>query len=197
MPAALLDATPVADVVEVPARAVVSVDGAGAPESEAFGRSVGAIYGAAYGLKFARKKAGAPTFKVGPLEGRWWAEGIPKDLRGPPPREAWRWRLRLAVPDDVTDAEVWEVLAAAERRRRAPEPGAAPPVRVERIPAATLGRILHVGPYADEPRSFAGIEEVLRTRGLRPARAHLEVYLSDPRRTAPPRLRTVLLRELE
>jgi len=60
-----------------------------------------------------------------------------------------------------------------------------------------LGRALHVGPYADEPRTFARIDAALATAKRRPARAHLEVYLSDPRRTAPARLRTVLLRELE
>lgn len=70
-------------------------------------------------------------------------------------------------------------------------------MRVERVARARLGRILHVGPYADEPRSFARLDAALRAQGLRPSRTHLEVYLSDPSRVAPARLRTALLRELE
>ncbi len=198
MPAALLEAAPEPDVVEVPARTVLAIDGAGPPDGDAFQRSVGALYGATYGLKFSRKKAGAGEFKVGPLEGRWWAEGVPEEIEGPPPREAWRWRLRLAVPAGVRAAEVGAVVRAAVSKRGGKLEGSeeARRVRVERIPAATLGRALHVGPYADEPRSFARIAAALGAAGHRPARAHLEIYLSDPRRTAAAKLRTVLLREL-
>ncbi len=199
MPAALLDATTEPDVVEIPARTVLAIDGAGPPDGEAFRRSVGALYGAAYGVKFARKKGGGGEFKVGPLEGRWWAEGVSEDLEGPPPREAWRWRLRLAAPDGVRDAEVEAVVRAAVSRKGGKLEGSeeARRVRVERVAAARVGRVLHVGPYADEARSFARIAAALAAAGLRPARAHVEIYLSDPRRTAAARLRTVLLREID
>jgi hypothetical protein len=56
--------------------------------------------------------------------------------------------------------------------------------------------VLHIGPYADEPRSFAKIDAVVRAAGLTPRPAHLEIYLNDPRRTKPERIKTVLLREL-
>ncbi|HET8540997.1 MAG TPA: GyrI-like domain-containing protein [Anaeromyxobacter sp.] len=196
MPAVLLDATEEPDVAEVPARTVLAVDGAGPPDEEPFARSLGALYGAAYGLKFARKKAGRGEFKVQALEGRWWAEGAPGTLAAP--REAWRWRLRLAVPANVRAAEVAEVVRAAVSRKGGKLEGSeeARRVRLERVPKATLGRVLHVGPYADEPRSFARIDAALAAAGLRPAREHLEIYLSDPRRTPAARLRTVLLREV-
>jgi hypothetical protein len=195
MPPALLDAPLEPDVVSLPARAAVAVDGAGPPDSPAFGKSIAAVYGAAYGLKFARKARGA-TFRIGPLEARWWAEGAPEETLAAP-REAWRWRLRIAVPDDVGDAELADVVRAATARKGGKLEGSAEALRVfvERIAPARLGRILHVGPYADEPRSFARVDAAVEAAGLRPARPHLEVYLSDPRRTAPARLRTVLLRE--
>ena len=196
MPSSLLDATTVPEVVEIPARTAVALDGAGPPAAEPFARSIGAIYGAAYGLKFSRKPSGL-TFRIGPLEGRWWAEGAPEGgLQAP--RESWRWRLRIAVPDDVDDAELAEVVRAATSRKGGKLEGSAEAKRVfvERIGPATHGRILHVGPYADEPRSFARLDAALEGAKLRPARSHLEVYLSDPRRTAPARLRTVLLREI-
>src|SRR5512146_1079376 len=68
MPEPLLGATPEPDVVEIPARTVLAIDGAGPPDGGAFQRSVGALYGAAYGLEFARKKGGGGEFKIGPLE---------------------------------------------------------------------------------------------------------------------------------
>ena len=198
MPAALLEATAEADVVDVPARTVLAIDGAGPPDGEAFQKSVGALYGAAYGLKFARKTDGG-GFKIGPLEGRWWAEGVPEGLAAPPPREAWRWRLRIAMPDGVRASDLAEVVRAAVSRKGGKLEGSAEArrVRLERVPRARLGRVLHVGPYADEPRSFSRVDAAVAAAGLRPARVHLEIYLSDPRRTAPARLRTVLLRELE
>lgn len=196
MPRILVDATVEPDVVEVPARTAVAIDGAGPPDGEAFARSIGAIYGAAYGLKFSRAERGG-SFKVPPLEGRWWAEGAPEGTLQAP-RETWRWRLRIGVPDDVSDAELAAVVRAAVARKGGKLEGSeeARRVFVERVPRATLGRILHVGPYAEEPRSFARVDAALSAAALRPARSHLEVYLSDPRRTVPGRLRTVLLREL-
>jgi hypothetical protein len=195
VPDCLVAATEEPAVVDVPARAAVSIDGAGPPDDPAFGRSLGALYGAAYGLKFARKASGA-TFRIGPLEGRWWAEGAPEGLGAP--RETWRWRLRIGVPDDVTEGELARVVSAAVAREGGKLEGSeeARRVRVERIAAARLGRILHVGPYSEEPRSFERLDAAVAAAGLRPAPSHLEIYLSDPRRTAPARLRTVLLREL-
>ena len=67
---------------------------------------------------------------------------------------------------------------------------------MERIPAETMGRILHVGPFADEPLSFEKIRATLSAVGRTGGFAHLEVYLSDPRRTKPEKQRTVLLLEL-
>src|SRR5919109_962506 len=68
MPRVLWDATTTADVVTVPTRRVLTLEGQGAPEGPSFQQSVGAVYGAAYTLKFARKRAGRGDFKIGPLE---------------------------------------------------------------------------------------------------------------------------------
>jgi hypothetical protein len=197
VPAILLDATTTPDVVEVPARRVVAIEGAGPPDDPAFQRAIGALYGVAYGLKFTRKAA-ARDFKIGPLEGRWWAEGAPeRDLRAP--RHTWRWKLRIAVPDDVEEAEVAAVVRAAVAKKGGKLEGSeeARRVSVERIPAMRVGRILHVGPYANESSSFARMEELFTTAGLRRARPHVEIYLSDPRRSKPEKLKTVLLGEID
>ena len=197
VPAVLLDATTTPDVVDVPARSALAIDGAGPPDSPAFARALGALYGIAYGLKFARKPAGL-DFKVGPLEGRWWAEGAPEGVLQAP-RETWRWRLRIGVPGDVVEADVVAIARAAVGKKGGKLEGSeeARRVALERIPAARVGCILHVGPYAAEKASFARMEEALAASGLRRARPHVEVYLSDPRRTKPEKLKTVLLGEIE
>jgi hypothetical protein len=178
------------------ARTAVAIDGAGPPDEPGFQRALGALYGVAYGLKFARKPGGR-DFKIGPLEGRWWAEGASAGVLVAP-RHTWRWRLRIAVPDDVAEGEVAAVVRAAVGKKGGKLEGSDEARRVvlERIPLARVGRVLHVGPYADEPASFARMDGVLAAAGLRRARPHIEVYLSDPRRAKPEKLRTVLLGEL-
>ena len=192
IPPVLLAATTTPAVVKVPRRTAVAIDGEGPPDAPAFGLAIGALYGAAYGLKFSRKPSGR-DFKVGPLEGLWSAVGVPH-TSVPPPPGTWRWRLRLAVPDDVKKAELTAVMDAAVHRKGGKLEGSAEARRVvlERIPAAKVGLLLHVGPYADEPASFARLEALLSAQGLQRALPHVELYLSDPRRTKPNKLKTVL-----
>jgi hypothetical protein len=113
------------------------------------------------------------------------------------PRDKWRWRLRIAVPADVTKAEVLATIRAATTRKGGKLENSAEATKVflERIPAQRAGRALHVGPYAKEGPTLAAIGEALERAGEKPAFSHVEVYFSDPRRTEPARLRTVLLRE--
>jgi hypothetical protein len=197
MPPQLLAASAQPDIVTVPARTVLAITGAGAPEDAAFQRSVGAVYGVAYAVKFGRKRSGKADFRIGPLEGRWWTDD-PACSLAEAPRGAWRWELRIALPGAVTAGEVARVIAAVTGKRggklEASEEAAR--VRQARLPAATYGRVLHLGPYAREGESFARIVELLQRAGRRAANAHLEIYLSDPRRVAPERLKTALLLEL-
>jgi hypothetical protein len=194
MPEVLLKATLDADVVAVPSRTVLSIEGQGAPEGEPFRRSIGALYGVAYTLKFARKRGGRGDFRVGALEGSWGIDG-PESAFLATPREEWRWRLRLAVPDDVTAKEVATTIATATTKKggkleASPE---AARVELERISAARWGRVLHVGPYKDEAGSVAKIRSAIEAMGGTVGAGHVEIYLGDPRRTKPEKLRTVLL----
>jgi hypothetical protein len=197
MPAVLYDATETADIVTVPARTVLALANQGAPESQVFQESVGAVYGLAYTLKFARKKQGAGDFKIGPLEARWWAADGTRPLPDVP-RAEWQWELRLALPDHVTPPEFAAVIEAATSKKGGKLEGsaAARRAKLEHLPAARYGRVLHVGPYGEEARSFDKIIAALKSAGLTPRNRHLEVYLSDPRRTKAARLKTALLLEI-
>jgi hypothetical protein len=197
MPDVLLKATTNPDIVTVPARTVFSLDGQGAPEGEAFPRCIMAMYGVAYTCKFTRKKAGGRDFKIGPLEARWWTD-TPERPFLDAPRETWRWQLRIAVPKDVNGAELSKTIDAVTQKRGGKLETNTEVTRVQltALPEARYGRVLHVGPYATETESFRRIVAMLEAANVAPANAHLEVYLSDPRRTKPGKLKTVLLLEL-
>ena len=166
MPEEILAATEVPELVRIPSRRVLAVDGEGPPEEPQFQAAVEAIYRAAYRLKFAQKARGH-DFKVAPLEGRWFGGCERKD---------WKWQLRMAVP---------------ERIRVGDFDGA----RLQYVEPMTVMRILHRGPYADEKASLDKARNALLETGLTPRGAHVEIYLNDPRRTRPEKLKTVLLVE--
>lgn len=194
----LVKATATPEIVTVPARLALAIDGRGAPGSDDFQQSMGALYGVTYGLKFGRKKSGRGVlFKVAALEGRWSAEGWSDPSTVPPP-DLWTWRLRMAVPPDITDDEVTAMVSEVTHKKGGKLEGSPVAHRLflERIPETRCGRILHVGSYSDEPHSFARLAPVIAAAALRASHHHLEVYLGDPRRTPPSKLRTVLLKEL-
>jgi hypothetical protein len=194
-PSALTKGRAKPDLTDVPGRTVISLQGVGSPADPGFAASVGALYGVAYTLRFSRKAAGRPAFKVGPLEGEWHAGGgSPRGEHLPPP-DQWRWTLRIGVPEDLTEGELAAAVETVASKRKAKPEERARVHRIEmaRLDGARFARILHVGPYATEPASFEKIAGLLAEEGLRREPWHLEVYLSDPGRTAPEKLKTVLL----
>jgi len=197
VPRELVTATRAADIVSVPRRRCLAIDGAGSPQDPSFRASIEALYGVAYTLKFARKKSGKGDFKVGPLEGHWAAD-VAATATGRPAPEHWRWRLRIGVPEGVTRDDVERIKHEVVAKKGGKLQGSAvvPHVFLESVPAQRLGRILHIGPYSREDASFALISAALDHAGLKPAPTHIEVYRKDPGRTRPAALETVLLREL-
>lgn len=195
MPEPLWHATTAPDVVKIPERTVLVCDGEGGPEQPAFEQAIGALYGVAYTLKFERKRRGK-DFRIGPLEARWWAE--PDYSIAIAPRDTWRWQLRLAMPSTLRDRDVaMTVVHLLEKNRgKLKDNRQVGNVRLEHLASQRLGRALHIGPYVAEGKTLAEIDTQMARAHLAPARSHIEVYLNDPRRTKPDRLKTVLLREL-
>ena len=179
-------------IVEVPELCFLMVDGRGDPNgSEAYEQALAALYGIVYTLKFSLKKSDPERdFKVAPLEGLWWADTErPRLDELQADRDAWNWTMMIALPDAVTAAEVAAAAEAAARRR--PRPAAAR-VRLERFAEGLAAQIMHVGPYADEAPTLAALHAFVEEQGFALRGRHHEIYLGDPRRTAPERLKTVL-----
>ena len=179
-------------IVEVPDLAFLMIDGRGDPNtSEAYEAALQALYGVAYTLKFTLKKTDPERdFKVAPLEGLWWTdEGAPTmdDLQRD--RDAWNWTMMIAVSDAMTADEVTAATGAAARKR---ELAAAPLIRLERLEEGLAAQIMHIGPYAEEAPTIERLHEFVAAQGYELRGRHHEIYLGDPRRTAPERLKTVV-----
>lgn len=172
----------------VPPLTYLMVDGAGDPRSApAYADAVGTLYAVGYGLRFMVKRAGGEPWTVMPLEGLWWAAdmaGFSMDHR-----EDWLWTMLIAQPPVVTAAMVADAVAAAERKGSAP---AAAGVRLEVLDEGDAVQVMHHGPYADEAPTIAALHASIADAGLVLRGKHHEVYLGDPRRTAPEKLRTIL-----
>jgi hypothetical protein len=176
-------------LVDVPPVGVLAVDGRGDPDtSPAYAGAVEALYTTAYALRAATTREGGRPFVVAPLEGLWRARDHGVFTRRD--KEAWEWTMLLPLPPWSTADDVERARAAAARKR--------PHAPLDRLEHRTLDegpclQVLHVGPYDDEAPVLARLhDEVMPARGLTFAGDHHEIYLSDPRRTRPERLRTVL-----
>ncbi len=180
-------------LVEVPDLQFLMIDGEMEPgllpgDSPAFAAAIGALYGAAYTLKFMFKRAKEDPvdFPVLALEGLWWADDGDVDLTRP---GAWRWRLMILTPDVVT-SESFET-ASGQLREKHPE-APVERLRLERFAEGLSVQMMHVGPYADEPRTFELMRTFAASQGFSLCGKHHEIYLGDPRRAAPEKLKTVL-----
>jgi len=165
----------------------LSVTGQGEPGGEIFQQKLGALYGCAYTIKFDNKLHRDRDFKVGMLEGLWWNGGFGRASFVPADRTAWRWKLLIRVPSFVTSEDVRKAIAALRAKGK---PVAS--VRRELIREGRVVQALHVGAYADEPATLARMAEFASQSGMRFRGKHHEIYLSDPRRVPPSRLRTIL-----
>ncbi|HXY18915.1 MAG TPA: GyrI-like domain-containing protein [Gemmatimonadales bacterium] len=163
--------------------------GSGDPDAPAFGEKVGALYAVAYAVKTARKKAGR-DFKVAGLEGLWWGVGGPGWMVDQA-RGTWRWKVLIRMPAFVTAAEV---KAAAKRLLAGGKGKAIGQVKLERLAEGRSVQMLHVGPYVDEGPTMDAMLAFAGAKGLRFTGKHHEIYLSDPRRVKPEKLRTILRR---
>lgn len=169
-----------------PAR-YLSVSGRGDPNGPGFGAAVGALYGVVFTIKMA-KKAAKKDYVVAKLEGLWWGGKRGKLLIDSPP-STWRWKVLIRVPTFVSTSDV--VRAKRELVRRGKSGGT---VRLESLREGRVVQLLHVGPYDREYESLGRMAEFARAHHLRLAGRHHEIYLSDPRRVAPRKLRTILRR---
>ncbi|MGX4708761.1 GyrI-like domain-containing protein [Rhodococcus sp. DMF-1] len=177
-------------LVDVPTMQYLMIDGHGDPNtSPDFDRAVRALYPVAYKLKFASKRDLDQDYVVPPLEGLWWADDM-DSFTAARDKSRWDWTMMIMTPDWIDHAMF---AAAVERAGAENRPQGLDDVRLETLHEGRCVQTLHVGPFDDEADVLAQLhEEFVPDNELRLTGKHHEIYLTDFRRTAPDRLRTIL-----
>ncbi|MBE0591340.1 MAG: GyrI-like domain-containing protein [Gemmatimonadales bacterium] len=175
-------------IIEVGTGRYLVIAGRGRPGGPEFQAKLGALYGMAFTIKMTRKQAGKGDYVVAGLEGQYWPDTAfpdPFDV----PLDTMNWRLLVRTPEAVTEGDVDAAARKLESR------GKGEWVREVALFSMAEGacvQMLHVGPYADEPHTIRRMTAFSEERGYEVHGQHHEIYLSDPRRVPPERLRTIL-----
>lgn len=176
-------------LVEVPTLQYLAIDGHGDPNTApAYVEALEALYGVAYSLKFESRKTLGRDFVVAPLEGLWRADDMAAFTSGD--KSSWGWTMLISQPDWIT-REMVDASSAQVRSKKSL-------IALDRLSLIELNegtsvQILHIGPYDDEAPTLDCLHnEYLPANGLEFNGDHHEIYLSDVRRTAPAKLKTIL-----
>lgn len=187
----LYEASRAPELVRVPRLTFIQIDGHGDPNtSTEYRGAIEALFSLSYTLRFGIKKEIALTYRVGPLEGLWWADDMAEFEIG---RKAnWQWTAMISQPDAVTFDRFER---ARDEVRRKKGLAALDRARLEVFEEGLAAQIMYLGPYSDEgptiERLHAFIHELGYTFDGRREKHH-ELYLGDPRRSAPEKLRTII-----
>jgi hypothetical protein len=165
----------------------LAIAGSGEPGGKAFQIAIGALYNVAFTVKMARKFAGR-DYTVSKLEGLWWVEDQSRHFMDLP-KDKWSWKLMIRTPDFITEKEL---AATIEKLLAKGKPKEVASVKLEKLTEGKCVQILHVGSYDHEGPTIARMHAHAENKGLKPHGLHHEIYLSDPRRVAPAKLRTIL-----
>ncbi len=177
------------EVVTVPEMNFIMIDGRGDPNtSVSYKEAVEALYAVAYKLKFISKKTLSRDYVVPPLEGLWWAEDMSVFTAGN--KEGWEWTAMIMQPSWITEEMFGEASRLVEKSKNPP---ALKKMRFEAYDEGLSLQIMHIGPYADEGPLLSRLHvEIIPQKGYVENGKHHEIYLGDPRKTAPEKLKTVL-----
>ncbi|MFQ5400452.1 MAG: GyrI-like domain-containing protein [Anaerolineae bacterium] len=175
--------------IDVPQMNYLMVDGRGDPNtSQAYQEAVEALYALAYTLKFMMKKGRVgQDYVVMPLEGLWWVDDM--EMFSMEDKDSWQWTAMILQPDPVTQAMLEQAVGEVIRKKN---PAAIGRVRLESWAEGLAAQIMYIGPYAEEAPTIAMLHQFIEDNGYTLRGKHHEIYLSDPRRTAPERLKTII-----
>lgn len=182
-------------LIDVPPMNFIMVDGSGVPSNALYQQSVQTLYSLSFTIKMSKMKGQQPDdyfeYVVPPLEGLWWCKGGKLEWNNP--KEEWLWTSMIRQPEFVTE-EVFE-WAVHECKKKKPQVD----VSKARFNVFTEGQcvqIMHIGPYDEEYHSIELINDFIVEHNLvnltGDVHKHHEIYLSDPRKTPPEKLKTVL-----
>ena len=176
-------------IVEVPHFHFIMIDGKGEPNSAGeFGEAIEALYPLSYGLKFRVKKGELRVdYGVMPLEALWWAEDMSAFSGNR--REEWLWTAMIRQPEFIT-TEMYESELEVVRKKK--NPVALAKARFESFIEGKCAQVMHIGPFEKEASTVESVHEFIDEQGGIKTGKHHEIYLSDMRKAAPEKWRTII-----
>ena len=177
-------------VVDVPPMNFLMIDGHGDPNTaQEYQDALEALYAVAYKIKFMSKKEREMDYVVPPLEGLWWAEDM-ETFTTKRDKSTWDWTMMIMQPEWITQEMFEEVLKQVAKKKK--DLAALSRLRLETYHEGQAVQIMHIGSYDDEGPTIARMHAFIDETGHQPAGKHHEIYLGDPRKVAPEKLKTVL-----
>ncbi len=176
-------------LVDVPEMLFLMIDGQGDPNtSQEFKDAVEALYPVAYNIKFKIKKGGMGIdYGVMPLEGLWWTDNMNDFSINN--KDIWKWTLKIRQPDFITKDHYETAVKEVKEKK---DPPSLSKIRFEKYTDGLSAQILHIGPYSEEGPTIAKLHSFIKDKGFSRRSKHREIYLSDMRRTAPEKLKTII-----
>jgi len=176
------------NIIETTSANYLTVTGIGAPAGEEYTAKVSALYAVAFPLKMNSKKHDK-DYVVSKMEGLWWADEASEWDFLDVPRERWQWKMIIRTPDFISQPDVDSIIEMQIKKKK--ELPIAE-VTYEEINEGLCVQALHVGPYADETPLIRSMHELATDEGYEFHGLHHEIYLSDPRKVDPSKLKTIL-----
>jgi hypothetical protein len=181
------------EVVDVPALSFVSIEGAIEPDqmvgtSPGFQEAMQALYGAAYTLKFMlkKRKENPVDFPVMALEGLWWVEDGQFDIRKP---GNWKYHIMILQPDLISQELFSQAINLLRKKKPSPS---VERLQLEKYQEGLSIQVMHLGPYSEEPATIARMDAFAHENGYLMHGKHHEIYLGNPLRADPAKLKTIL-----
>jgi hypothetical protein len=180
------------EIISIPKMQYITFSGKGDPgTSKDFEEAMGVLYGLAYTVKFMYKEK-EMDFVVAPLEGQWWSDNV--EVFAQNKRDEWLWKVMIALPEYVTAADFETAREKLEKKKN--------PLQLEKAKLETMEdglavQVLYIGSYSEEAATIAAMHHFAEEQGYRLRSRHREVYLSNPQRTSPDKLKTIIRHPLE
>jgi len=180
------------NIVDVTPSKFLTITGRGEPGGKSYQAALNALYSVAYTIKFKAKAAGK-DFVAMPLEGLWWWDD-PKASFSEVPKEEWNWKSMIRQPDFITPETVEEAKAEAKEKKGLKEIDR---IILEEFNEGLSAQIMHIGPFSEEGETIAKLHKFIEENGYKMRGYHHEIYMSDIRRAAPEKWKTIIRQPIE
>ena len=182
------------EVVDVPKMNFLMIDGEGDPNTSAeYAQAIEALFSVSYTIKFMIKKGKlAIDYGVLPLEGLWWADDMSDFVTGNKSR--WKWTAMIMQPPFITPGMVEQAIEQVKKKKNL---ASIDNVRFEAFAEGKAAQILHIGPFDAEGPNIEKVHQFIEASNLKRTGKHHEIYLSDMRRTAPEKLKTIIRQPMD